>query len=461
MSYSPQSILEQAGLASGLLSQAQIDQAWHLLVHGSAGEDRSLDEVTDLLLGEQLVRLGLINAWQVEQLSQGRTKFNLGPYRIVDTLGQGGMGHVFKGEHVLLGRVEAIKVLPRRQTDAASIAAFQREIRSQAQLDHPNLVRLSYADKDGETYFLVTEYVPGLDLRRMLRQHGPFSAQQASLIGSQVAEALAYAHQRGLVHRDVKPGNVLVTPEGVAKLTDLGLSRFSSEIDDPRSSPAKHIVGTPDFVSPESIISPGEVYPSSDIYSLGCTLYYAVTGKVPFPGGNTASKLRRHVEEAPITPHKLAADLDDDFVQVIGEMMHKDRAVRTASAQAVVERLKPWIGRDAQRAWQQLGRIARSNQQEAPPIAAAPDRALPQESTPSETADASSSQESAVSESEADAVADVVIDAAPRSPDRTGSTPRTAARAVSSSRGQQQTLIALGLFAAVVAVALVLVLVVV
>ena len=169
------SILERAGLASGLLTQEQIDRAWHALAEDSLAAEQSLEDVTDEVLGEHLIRLGFLNRWQAEQLQHGRTKFTLGPYRILDAIGHGGMGYVFKGEHGLLGRIEAIKVLPKTQMHPASIAAFCREIRAQAQLDHPNLVRLSFADKDGETYFLVTEFVEGSDLRRLVRHHGPLS----------------------------------------------------------------------------------------------------------------------------------------------------------------------------------------------------------------------------------------------------------------------------------------------
>jgi serine/threonine protein kinase len=358
LSRASHSILEEAGLASGLLTQEQIDQAWHALSGPLLSGERSLGELSDEVLSDHLVGLGFLNRWQAEQLRQGRTKFTLGPYRILDAIGHGGMGYVFKCEHVLLGRIEAIKVLPKSQMDPASIAAFCREIRSQAQLDHPNLVRLSFADKDGDTYFLVTEFVPGSDLRRLVRHHGPLSERQAALIVSQAAEALSYAHQRGLVHRDVKPGNLLVTPEGHTKLTDLGLASFASDAS-PASDPApRHIVGTPDFLAPEAIVAPGQVRSESDVYSLGCTLYYAVTGKVPFPGGATSEKLRRHLEEAPLTPARLNPQLDPQFVDLIADMMHKRLSERLGSADEVVRRLRPWTVDADENTWRQLGQYA-------------------------------------------------------------------------------------------------------
>jgi eukaryotic-like serine/threonine-protein kinase len=179
--------LEQAGLMSGLLTEEKIDRAWQVLIE-SLPVDTSLEDITDEQLAAQMIALGYLNRWQAEQLRLGRTKFNLGAYRILDAIGHGGMGWVFKCEHGLLGRVEAIKVLPKNQSNPTSVESFLREIRAQAQLNHPNLVHLTYADTDGDTYFLVTEYVPGTDLRKMVRHHGPLLMNEAAVIVSQAAE---------------------------------------------------------------------------------------------------------------------------------------------------------------------------------------------------------------------------------------------------------------------------------
>lgn len=373
------SVLCNAALASGLLSQQQIDDALAGLRARNAGSAVAAEPITDEMLGQRLVDLGYLNRWQVEQLKEGRTKFNLGPYRIVNAIGQGGMGHVFKAEHKLLGRIEAIKVLPKSKCTPEAVAAFQREIRAQAQLDHPNLVRVTYADYEGDTYFFVTEYVPGTDLRKLVRRNGPLSYPIAATIISQAAEGLHYAHRRGLVHRDVKPGNLLVTPDGRTKMTDLGLAWFlMEELEGVPHTGKASLVGTADYLAPEAIRQPDKIVPVSDVYSLGCTLYYAVTGKVPFPGGNTADKIRRHLDEIPLNPLHFNPDLPPGFCDAIAAMMDKNPDTRTPTAAAVVELLRPWCDETATKHLVEVtpsgsGIFFRGGQQAPPPVAAALD----------------------------------------------------------------------------------------
>ncbi len=206
-------------------------------------------------------------------------------------------------------------------------------------------MRVSYADYEGETYFFVTEYVPGTDLRKLVRRNGPLPYPTAATIISQAAEGLHYAHRRGLVHRDVKPGNLLVTPDGHTKITDLGLAWFlMEELESGQAVPsrAKSLVGTADYLAPETIREPDKILPVSDVYALGCTLYYAVTGKVPFPGGNTPDKIRRHLDETPLNPLHFNPDLPEAFCDAIAAMMDKNPDTRTPTAATVVELLRPW-----------------------------------------------------------------------------------------------------------------------
>jgi eukaryotic-like serine/threonine-protein kinase len=177
---------------------------------------------------------------------------------------------------------------------------------------------------------------------------------QAAKIIMQAALGLEYAHQQGMVHRDVKPGNILVTPEGIAKVSDVGLAGFTANLmDDPR---AGKIVGTADYLSPEQIRTPMQVGPVSDVYSLGCTLYYAVCGKVPFPGGDTAQKVRRHLESTPFHPRKFASNISEEFVDIIAEMMDKNPNKRTQTCAEVAARLEPWVNESSELAQPMMSR---------------------------------------------------------------------------------------------------------
>ncbi len=343
------SVLAAAALASGLVEPGQLDYAYRVARHrlsqvglAQKGDEQANAQATDALLAEILIEQELLTHYQATQLAAGRTKLTLGPYLITDFVGQGGMGQVFKAVHKVMGRICAVKVLPVHRKTPEALTSFMREIRMQATLDCPYLVRAFDAGQDGNVHYLVTEFVAGMDLRKLVRKNGPLPVSQAASIMMQAALGLDYAHRQGLIHRDVKPGNILVTPDGQAKVSDIGLAGFAQNLlDDPR---AGKIVGTADYLSPEQIRSPLDVRPVSDIYSLGCTLYYTVCAKVPFPGGDTSSKLKRHLEETPWHPRKFAPDLPEDFVDIIADMMDKDPQKRIPTAAEVATRLEPWAG---------------------------------------------------------------------------------------------------------------------
>jgi serine/threonine protein kinase len=341
-----QSIFEQCAIASGLLTQQQLDEARAGIRWSEGDEPDPNAPPSDRQLADRLVETSLLNPWQAKQLLDGRTKFNLGPYQIVDSIGQGGMGQVFKAKHEKIDRTVAVKVLPRDKSTPEAVASFTREIRALASLNHPKLVAAIDAGQDGNVHYMVTEYVPGLDLRKLVRRDGPLGMSAAASIISQVAEGLEYAHNKGVVHRDVKPGNVLVSPDGEAKLSDLGLagSLGGDAAADPRYG---KIVGTADYLSPDQVRDPWNPTPAWDIYSLGCTLYYTVTGKVPFPGGTTAEKARAHCDLRPLDPRRLNPTLNPAFVEVIADMMAKDPAQRIGTAREVIARLALFVGDSA------------------------------------------------------------------------------------------------------------------
>ena len=329
-------------IKSTLLSEAQMREVIADILR-SDGSRSTAVEISDKELADKLVQLKHLTPYQADQLLAGRTRLTLGAYIVTDWIGQGGMGQVFKAVHNMMGREVAVKVLPLNKSTPDAIANFRREIKTQAQLDHPNLVRAYDAGEDGNVHFLVVEYVPGTDLRRLVRTHGKLTVQQASNFIKQTAEGLQHAHDVNLIHRDIKPGNILVTPEGIAKLSDLGLAGFVNDAEDPR---AGKTVGTADYLSPEQIRTPLNVTRACDIYSLGCTLYYAITGKVPFPGGTPKNKARRHLDETPWHPRRFNEEVSDEFVDLIGDMMEKVPSQRIQSAAEVAERLAPWAEDD-------------------------------------------------------------------------------------------------------------------
>jgi serine/threonine protein kinase len=342
MATATRSTFRNSALLSGLVTQEQLEQAVLTAGVGAEATEATAAGVEDSLLATRLVEMSILTTYQAAQIKAGRTKFSLGPYIVTDFIGQGGMGQVFKGVHQVMGRECAIKVLPLNKATPDAISNFNREIRTQAQLDHPNLVRAFDAGRESSTNYLVVEYVPGVDLRRLIRTQGRLTQRQAASVILQAARGLDYAHKRGLVHRDVKPGNILVTSEGLAKVSDLGLAGFIYDAEhDPR---AGKIVGTADYLAPEQISRPGEVSHLVDIYSLGCTLYYVVCGKVPFPGGSAKEKARRHCHDTPWHPRRFNAELNEEFVEVLADMMEKDPKARIQSAAEVVARLEQFAG---------------------------------------------------------------------------------------------------------------------
>jgi serine/threonine protein kinase len=328
-------------LASGLV-QPEALAAAEAEVRRQQGTDAADPAAWDRALADRLVSGGLLTKFQAREMLAGRRRFRLGQYTVLDEIGRGGMGQVFRAEHAMMGREVALKVLPRAKATPEYEAAFHREIRVLASLDHENLVRALDAGHDAKVYYLVTELVPGIDLRRQVLKYGPLDEPAAAAVITQAAQGLAYAHDQGLVHRDVKPGNILVTQDGRVKVLDLGLagSMFDAE-----STTTGRVVGTMDYMAPEQIRSPDLMSPAADIYGLGCTLYFALAGQVPFPGGTRKEKAHRQLHERPTPLAELVPHIDAGLRRVVEDMMHKSPAERIGSAAEVIQRLRPWTPR--------------------------------------------------------------------------------------------------------------------
>jgi serine/threonine protein kinase len=331
---------------SGLLTRDQLAQAEAELPDATRGR----------LLARKLVEQGILTRFQAERLLAGRTGgFILGQYRILDQLGSGGMGRVYKAEHRTMRREVALKVLaPNLLKTERAQELFKREVRAAAQLNHPHIVTAYDANHVGDRYYLVLEYVDGPNLDQLVREQGPLSVGQACDFIRQIALGLQFAHELGMVHRDIKPSNLLIKQGdgksigSVAKISDFGLARLQEREDQASDNVGtiltkeNTIMGTPDYLSPEQARNLHNVDIRSDLYSLGCTFYYLLTGKVAFPGGTTLEKLVRHSTETA----KPIADYRDDVpatvIAVVEKLMAKDPDERFATPQEVATDLEPF-----------------------------------------------------------------------------------------------------------------------
>ena len=253
-------------------------------------------------LAKALARENLVSRWQAGTLLAlgQRAQLRLGKYKLIQRLGKGGMGTVFLAEHVTMNRRVALKIVPRSiAEDRASLDRFFAEARAIAALDHPNIVQAYSVDNEMDRYFIVMEFVDGQDLQRMVELNGPLDFDQAADYIRQAAEGLAHAHARNLVHCDIKPSNLLVNNQGVIKILDLGLARLNQS-DEPRGAAAgEPAFGTVDYMAPEQALETANFDHRADIYSLGCTLYFLLTGHPPFPEGTLAQRIVKHQTQEP------------------------------------------------------------------------------------------------------------------------------------------------------------------
>ena len=293
-----------------------------------------------------LVQAGLLTNFQAKQLLSGRHRgFTLGVYRILEPIGQGGMGVVFLGEHMSLKRRVAIKVLPvEKAKDKLSLERFYREARAAAALSHPNIVGLYDVSQGGGVHFLAMEYVEGTDLQALMAKTGPLHHAQAASYVAQAAAGLSHAHSKGIVHRDIKPGNLILAKDGTIKLLDLGLARSLSNEADALTGLLGdgEVAGTADYIAPEQALG----QPSDergDIYSLGATLYALVAGHPPFAGSTTQKLMQHQLKDPPSLTKKLAGRVPPALAQVVTKMMAKRPADRYQTPEDVIDALGPWL----------------------------------------------------------------------------------------------------------------------
>lgn len=337
---------------SGLIDSDRLDERLRQL------EKSGLNVTDSMEIAAALVNAGDITDWQSEKLLQGKFKgFMLGRYRLMRLLGRGEMSSIYLAEHVRMKRRCAIKVLPASKVkDTSYLGRFHREAEAVAALDHPNIVRAYDVDMEVEAgteiHFLAMEYVDGIDLEK-LREKEELSIIQAVDYIRQGAEGLAHAHGAGLIHRDIKPGNLLVDRKGIVKLLDLGLARFFNQNEE-ESLTIKHdekVLGTADYLAPEQAVDSHSVDARADIYSLGCTLYFALAGQPPFTDGTLVQRLLAHQTKAPTPVNKLRSDVPESLVTILDKMMRKSKEERYQTAQEVAQELGRWLVQNAGAEW--------------------------------------------------------------------------------------------------------------
>ncbi len=338
---------------------AELDRL-HVLPANQLDElrSRAVADHESKALARELLERGWLTAYQANLLLQDRGDLLLlGSYILLDRLGEGGMGTVFRARNWKLGRVCAVKLIRKERLNSAdAVRRFYREIRAAAQLDHVNVVRAYDADEVNGTHYFAMEFVDGIDLVRLVRKHGPSSPALACAYIRQAALGLQHAHERGLVHRDIKPANLLLTRApgaGIIKILDMGLARQDEAVAGEVSGTLTQVgmvMGTPDYMAPEQSISSHTVDGRADLYSLGCSLYFLLTASVPFPGGSPLEKLLKHQMEQPKLLEILRPDVPAALADIVYKLMAKKPTDRFPTAAALAAELETLLNEP--RIWQ-------------------------------------------------------------------------------------------------------------
>lgn len=322
-------------------------------------------------LAADLVHRRWLTAYQARQIFRGRGRDLLvGPYVLVEPLAASRLNRVYRGRHRRLDRVDAVKVFrPEHQTNPNALLCYMREAHGLGRLSHPNVVTLYDAGRDGDTYYLAMEFVEGLDLSHLVDEVGPLPPAEACGYTYQAAQGLQHAYEQGIVHRDVKPSNLLLnTTHSVVKVLDLGLALLPVELDvlperqgtaetpaetappsgsrSGESGKSRAVLGTPDYMAPEQTVDSHVVDTRADIYSLGGSLYFLLTGHPPFPGGNAQEKVMRHRHETPKPIEQERTDLPAGLPEVVRKAMARLPENRYQTPAEMASALTPFLSMD-------------------------------------------------------------------------------------------------------------------
>lgn len=305
--------------------------------------------VTPARVLQVLVQKGALTKFQAEQLLQGRHKgFFVKQYKILDQVGIGGMARVFLAEHTIMRRKVALKILPKSKcADPASLARFQREARAIAAINHPNVIRAYDISQEGDFFFIVLEYAEGQTIAQFVEAHGAIPWPQACDYLYQAASGIEHLSACGIVHRDVKPANIIIEKSGTIKLCDLGLAFFfeaQEEADQLTRKYNQNVLGSADYLAPEQVVDSHSVDGRADIYSLGATFCFMLSGEPPYPGGTIAEKLHDHQVAPPVSIRERAPDVPKELDALLQKMLAKrpdERFQSMTELKAVLRRFVP------------------------------------------------------------------------------------------------------------------------
>lgn len=326
-------------LETGLMTRAEVDE-----FRATLPEDEQPETAEDL--AKVLYRHQKLTRFQTQAVFQGRTKgLVVGNYVVLDKIGKGGMGHVYKAQHRRMKREVALKVLPSHiARQKTAVERFHREVIAAARLSHPNIVTAYDADEADGVHFLVMELVEGVDLNKLVRSRGTLSVTKAIDYVIQTAAGLQYAHEQGIIHRDIKPANLLLDKSGTVKILDMGLARFEREMHESTAAESLtqsgQVMGTLDYMAPEQAMDTRHASAKADIYSLGCTLCFLLTGQAVFEGQTMATKIIAHREQPVPSLRDHREDVSVQLDQVFQRMLAKAPEERPESMEQVIRDLE-------------------------------------------------------------------------------------------------------------------------
>jgi serine/threonine protein kinase len=327
-------------LRSGLLDRATLQTELRAVPLDQRGDADAL--------AEQLIKIGKLTRFQSHKLLKGASLgLVLGPFHILAPIAKGGMGTVYLARDTRSEQLIALKVLPPRRAreEERLLARFRREMDMCQRVAHPHIAWTCEVGVCQGVYFIAMEYIPGRSLFRIVADEGSLAVPRAARLFAEVASALDHAHTRGLIHRDLKPSNIIITPNDHAKLLDLGLALMEGEEAHREIIGGEgYVVGTMDYIAPEQADNAALADARSDLYALGCTLYYSLTGRPPYPGGSATEKIQKHRTEDPEPVPQFNPNVPPAFIGLLRRLMAKNPDKRPASAAAVREELLTWAG---------------------------------------------------------------------------------------------------------------------